>query len=292
VPSPPPGYRAPPDSRRRAGGEHEGCLYARVMASAVDDALDELYGVRPDEFMTTRTALRDRLREAGGAGAAKEIAKARRPTTAAWALNQLVREHPDLVDGVLDRTRELEAALGETVPGQADEIRAATAARRDALSAAADVAVAIAARLTEKPEVYRDSILTMIEAGSVGEDGAAALRAGRYVRDEPGAVGFTDTPMATKSVARSAPPPQAELERAEAQAREAVEAAEASVAAVAEAEQRVADAETAVEQARADLKAARRDLTTARTTAQQTQGDADRAITAFEAARRRLADEA
>src|SRR5680860_366355 len=120
----------------------------------LDEALDELYGVTPDDFMAVRNALRDRLREAGEADAAKELARARRPTTAAWALNQLAREHSDLVEDVLDQTRELEAVQAGARPGHADEVREAMTARRQALSAAADAAVAIATRITEKAESY------------------------------------------------------------------------------------------------------------------------------------------
>ncbi|MGH9030800.1 MAG: hypothetical protein ACRDY4_01225 [Acidimicrobiia bacterium] len=268
----------------------------------LEEALDELYAAAPDDFMTARNAVRDRLREAGQPDAAKEVARARRPTTAAWALNQLAREHSELVEEVLDRTRELEAAQAQAVPGQADEVRQAMTARRQALSAAADAAVAIAARITEKAQNHRDHIMATLEAGSLDEGGAAALRAGRHVRDTPGRVGFP-TVSATKRPARRRPAPvntpgaeqvgqqegaRAELEAAEEAARAAAERAEAGAAAAREAEERVAEAERALDQAKAQLRTAKREARDARGSVQGLKRAAGGAAKVAEAARRRL----
>ncbi|MGH8984685.1 MAG: hypothetical protein ACRDY6_12545 [Acidimicrobiia bacterium] len=277
----------------------------------LDEALDELYGAAPDDFMAVRSALRGRLREAGELDAAKELARARRPTTAAWVLNQLAREHSELVEDVVDGTRALEATQAHARPGQADEVREAMAARRQALGAAADAAVAIAARITEKAENYRDPIIATLEAGSLDEDGAAALRAGRHVRDTPGGAGFPAA-SAPKHAARRRPTPakaaprpsdgddraaaaererdtaRAELDGAEEQARDTTERAEAGGAAALVAEQRVAAAETALEQAKANLRTAKGEARDARGAAQELRRAADAAVKVAEASRRRL----
>ena len=274
----------------------------------LDEALDELYGVTPDEFMTARSALRDRLRDAGESAAAKELARARRPTTAAWALNQLAREHADLVEAVLDQTRELEAAQAGARPGQAGEVREAMGARRRALGDAADAAVAIAARITENAESYREPMIATLDAGSLDEDGAAALRAGRHVRDSPGRSGFPPAsarrrPPAPKGPATEQPgeddgadragerdAARTALEAAEAEARDAAERAEAGAAAARDAEARIADAETAIDRAKADLRTAKSDARDARAAAQELRRAADAAAKVAEVARRRFSN--
>jgi hypothetical protein len=54
-------------------------------------ATDELYGVAPEEFVATRKRLASEAKKAGDAGLAKRIGALRRPTLAAWAVNQLAR---------------------------------------------------------------------------------------------------------------------------------------------------------------------------------------------------------
>ena len=273
--------------------------------SGLEEALDELYGVAPDDFMTARTALRDRLREAGQAEAAKELAGARRPTTAAWALNQLAREHAELVDGVLDETRELEAAQEHARPGQADEVREAMAARRQALVAAADAAVTIAARITEKADNHREAIIATLEAGSLDDDGAAALRTGRHVRDTPGRAGFPASSAQKRAPRRRRPAPSKEpaavnvgeregaraaLVAAEEEARDAGARANDGAAAAREAEERIATAETALDQAQTNLRNAKSAARDARAAAQELRRAADAAAKTVDAARRRLAN--
>lgn len=259
-------------------------VYPRGMAappgsSSRDDALDELYGVAPGEFVTVRNTLRDRLRDAGEPDAARAIARARRPTTAAWALNQLAREHPELIEAVLERTSDLAALQARALPGQADEIRDATARRRRALDGATDAAVAIARRVTDNAESYRPALLAAIEGGSLEDEGAAGLRAGRHVRDVPGRTGF---PGASREEAR------AELERTERDAAAAVEQARERAAAAAEADARVAAAENAVERAHASLREVKRAARETRASAQQMKRSADTAAKAVDVARRRL----
>jgi hypothetical protein len=61
---------------------------------AFDDALEELYSARPEEFVETRKRLAKKLRERGERDAAQTVQEARKPSTAAWAVNRLVRDFP------------------------------------------------------------------------------------------------------------------------------------------------------------------------------------------------------
>jgi hypothetical protein len=60
-----------------------------------DAVADELYGVPPGDFTATRDARSQEARAAGERELAERIHRLRRPTTAAWASNLLVREQPD-----------------------------------------------------------------------------------------------------------------------------------------------------------------------------------------------------
>ena len=77
---------------------------------ALEAALDQLYAADPSEFVAVRKQLASELRAAGDKDGAKELAHARRPSTSAWAVNQLVRRSPQIVDDLLERSRDLRVA--------------------------------------------------------------------------------------------------------------------------------------------------------------------------------------
>ncbi|MST31346.1 hypothetical protein GHK86_01190, partial [Acidimicrobiaceae bacterium USS-CC1] len=63
---------------------------------------DELYGVDPSAFTTTRDARAREARAAGDRELAEAIKALRRPSLAAWALDLLARERREEVDRLLD----------------------------------------------------------------------------------------------------------------------------------------------------------------------------------------------
>ncbi|KUN29238.1 hypothetical protein AQJ23_00110 [Streptomyces antibioticus] len=73
----------------------------------VEEAIDALYGLRPEEFVAARDALVAQARREKDTAAARRIAALRRPTLAAWASNLFARQRPE------EATRLLE--LGETL---------------------------------------------------------------------------------------------------------------------------------------------------------------------------------
>jgi len=108
----------------------------------LDAALDELYGVDPSEFVGARKRLSGSLRAAGNKDAAKGLQAARRPSTSAWALNQVARHQPQVVESLLDASRALFAAQtrGSNKP---DVLREAIRTHREAIDATADAALAV-----------------------------------------------------------------------------------------------------------------------------------------------------
>src|SRR5258706_12629024 len=100
----------------------------------LEDALDELYGVDPSEFVAVRKRLSSSLRSAGDKEAAKELLAARRPSTSAWALNQVARRQPQVIESLLEASRALFAAQtrGSNKP---DVLRDAIRTHRAAIDA-------------------------------------------------------------------------------------------------------------------------------------------------------------
>ena len=81
--------------------------------AALADALAQLYAVPPEEFVATRTRLVREARAGGDAQVAKELGRARRPTVAAWAVNTVVREHPDQAERLQSLGHRMRAAQAE-----------------------------------------------------------------------------------------------------------------------------------------------------------------------------------
>ncbi len=159
-------------------------------SEALDAALDELYRSDPAEFVDRRRALAAGLRTAGDRPGAKAILAARRPTTAAWALNQLARTEPDLVDALLERSRELETAQMGAGPGGRDGVREITQAHREALGAATDAALAVLG--DRATDAYRTQLQATLRAAGAEPEVGDLLRTGRLVKELTGPSGFSE----------------------------------------------------------------------------------------------------
>lgn len=77
---------------------------------SVEDDLVTLYGVAPEEFTALRKELVAAAKKRGDEDAARTIAASRRPTTAAWVLNRLVRTDDSVRARLGGLTAELRAA--------------------------------------------------------------------------------------------------------------------------------------------------------------------------------------
>lgn len=84
-----------------------------------DDALDELYAAKLEDFTALRTKLAGEAKKRGDADAAKRISAARKPTTAAWVVNRLALGDEDVTQrlkGLGERLRDAHAAMdGERI---------------------------------------------------------------------------------------------------------------------------------------------------------------------------------
>ncbi|WP_437656113.1 hypothetical protein [Sorangium sp. So ce1182] len=95
-------------------------------AADVDDEVDDLYKKPLGDFTRARDELAKRLRQAGDKAASDRVKALRRPTAAAWTLNQLARRYPQRMEALLDAGERLrEAQRGALAPGGAQELREA-----------------------------------------------------------------------------------------------------------------------------------------------------------------------
>ncbi|CAA9463117.1 MAG: hypothetical protein AVDCRST_MAG38-369, partial [uncultured Solirubrobacteraceae bacterium] len=100
---------------------------------ALDAALDALHDAPLEAFVDERKRLARELRGGGDRTGAAELAKARKPSAAACALNRAARDTPDLVSEWLTVSADLREASAR--PAQAGAgLRAAIAAHRSTTS--------------------------------------------------------------------------------------------------------------------------------------------------------------
>jgi hypothetical protein len=133
--------------------------------------IDQLYGVRPEEFTALRTQLAAAAKKRGDADEAKQIAAARRPTTAAWVVNALVRSD--------DSARVRLAELGERLRAahasmDGARIRELSAAQRKLIEELVRTGFD-AAGLTDPSAALRDDVMGTLQAAIADPEIAARL---------------------------------------------------------------------------------------------------------------------
>jgi hypothetical protein len=215
---------------------------------------DELYGLTLPEFTPTRDARAKELK-ASDSGLAARVKALRKPSTAAWVVNLLVRQESDQVAQVLQvgtALREAQASLA------GEELRALTRQRRQLTAAVTARARALAAENGQKvTSAVSDQVEATLTAAMVDEDCAAAVRSGLLVAPlastgveavelgasvaVPEALGFSASPREAQPAQPTARPelhvvPDPDADRkAIAAARERLEKAEQEVARTTEA---------------------------------------------------------
>lgn len=98
------------------------------------DARD-LYGLPLERFIAERSALAKELRAGGQGDEAERVVKLRKPSVAAWAVNQLVRTQRAALGELFEAGDELRRAHGELLAGRGDPgaLRQASDREREAV---------------------------------------------------------------------------------------------------------------------------------------------------------------
>ena len=178
----------------------------------LDDELRSLYGVRPEGFVAARNELARALRKQGRRDDAADVAKLRRPSVSAWALNQVARDAPQLVTTLLDEGRRMRDAMQRAVQGDAVDVRPAQHSARRAV----DTVVAEARRRLEQvgQSDNEQTVLRLnntLRATSLDESLAERLRNGQLDADVVlSGFGFAGMTVDERALA---PPPRAKAKR-------------------------------------------------------------------------------
>lgn len=292
------------------GGGANGSTHARrvgTMTTAMEP--DDLYGLPLDRFVPERGALAKALRGEKRRDEAAAVAALRKPSVAAWAVNQVVRSQGSAVKALFSAGDELRDAQARLLDGKGDgrALRAANERERAAVDELVEAARGLlSSDGHELSPAVIERVADTLHAAALDEDAREQVREGRLERElrhaglglkesaDPFAAAPKAAPKPGKSSARPATTdrPGAErdrereerkrLERERAEARKAARVAEAAARRRAEraghaltaAEERRARAATALEQADEALAAA--------------QAEAQDALAAHEQAQARL----
>ena len=140
------------------------------------DAQD-LYRLTPEEFTAARDAAAKQRRADGDREGASALKALRRPSVAAWLVNRLAQDEPDLLAQLLD----LGPALAQAQAGRdADALRELGAQRRELVEAVTATAVEHAGR--QVTSAVREEVVATLEAALADPATAQAVRSGRLVR--------------------------------------------------------------------------------------------------------------
>ena len=199
------------------------------------DERDDLADVPPEEFVAARDAVAKKLKSEGRSDDAAQVKKLRKPTVTRWAADQVLRHHAREVAAVRSAMHRVAAAQEAAITrGDRGALAAATAERRDAMTALGDAVDDVLAR-DERPRHHHDEVVGAIEAdvtAEVASGGTFGIRDDLELPERP-----AQQPARRDRVA----------ERREAQARAALDAAEARVV---RAREELANAEAALAEMR------------------------------------------
>jgi hypothetical protein len=223
-----------------------------------DDALDKLYQGPLEGFTVARNELAKALRAEGDANGADEAKSIRKPSRAAWLVNQLAVRKPDDVAALLDAGKDLRAAQEDMLAGSTDRTKLREAARRE--QEAVDSLLGTAEAIGREHGVSAQ-ILTRVgetlQAAGGDPDVAEAIRRGRLSHEQRAAsVGLIGSaPAAAPSTRKKGKDRVAVERRARQQKAKRRQAAERKLAA---AEKKMEREQTKLERARGAVEEAER----------------------------------
>jgi hypothetical protein len=166
----------------------------------LEQARAELYGAAPEDFVAERKRLAKELKAEGQAEDAQELAKVRKPTLSAWALNRLTRDERRDVDLLLDSGHRLLQAQAGVLRGDArDAFEQAQRTEREAIARLVHEAEQLLVDRGGASATVLEQIAASLHAAAVSEHGRELLAAGQFT--EPLTLEGFDT------VAGLAPPP-------------------------------------------------------------------------------------
>jgi hypothetical protein len=148
--------------------------------------LDDLYGLPLDQFTPERNALAKELRNAGERDRATEVAALRKPSVAAWAVNQLVRTQKRAVGELFEAGDALRAAHDAVLAGRGDGSSLRAAVERERLAVETLTKTARGLLTSDGHELSAtiiDRVSDTLHAAALEDDARAQVRDGRLERE-------------------------------------------------------------------------------------------------------------
>ncbi|MEU4474758.1 hypothetical protein [Micromonospora sp. NPDC023888] len=157
------------------------------------ELVQQLYRTPPDRFVAARDAAVAEARRAGDPGTARQLARLRRPTVAAWLVNLLAITRPELVADLVQLADALRTAQREL---RGPRLRELSAQRRAVVGALVAEVRKLAAAEPDAPPAGRlplAEVESTLNAAFSDVDVAEQVRAGRLLRAASYA-GFGEVP--------------------------------------------------------------------------------------------------
>jgi hypothetical protein len=147
---------------------------------------DDLYGLALDRFIPERTALARELRSRKERDDAAAVAALRKPSVAAWAVNQLVRSQGRAVADLFEAGDALRDAQADLLAGRGDgrTLRAAGERERAAVDTLVDAARGLlSSEGHELSPAVVERVADTLHAAALDEGARAQVRPGRLERE-------------------------------------------------------------------------------------------------------------
>jgi hypothetical protein len=172
------------------------------------DEADKLYGLPMEDFVAQRDALAKRLRAEGRRAEADEVKALRKPSVAAWAVNQVVRSQPKEARALWKAGDDLIGAQEALLAGKGDAAALRTAVE-DERAAVDGLLEAARGLLTgegrDLGETTIERVRETLHAGAIDAEAREDVAAGRAVRERAhaGLGPFGAAPEAAPAARRS-----------------------------------------------------------------------------------------
>lgn len=147
---------------------------------------DDLYGLPLDRFVPERGALAKALRGEGRKDEAARVAALRKPSVAAWTVNQLIRTQRRAASALFDAGDEVQRAQSELLAGRggAPALREATQREREAVDTLAQSAGGLLSSDGHEPtQATLDRVSETLHAAALDDDARAQAREGCLERE-------------------------------------------------------------------------------------------------------------
>lgn len=147
---------------------------------------DDLYGLPLDRFVAERGALAKALRAGKLRGAANAVAALRKPSTAAWAVNQVVRARPRELSALFEAGDALRQAQTDLLAGRVDgrELRAVADRERAAVDELLDAARGLlSTEGVELSATVLERVDETLHAAALDHEARERVRAGTLVQE-------------------------------------------------------------------------------------------------------------